>query len=92
MPNGGITKQTFESTTTDGKLSILFDQQAHIIQTMDDMKQTDNSHDAQCHTRWIECDVRFKKIEIGWAKVVGGILILAVIVPIISTVVIQAIF
>ena len=96
MPNGGITKQTFEAAETEGKLNILFDQQTHMIQAMDDMKKTDvsqhNQYTESCASRYKDCDNRFKTIEIGWAKVVGGALIFSIIMPIISTMVIHAIF
>lgn len=92
MPNGGITRKTFESATTEGKLSILFDQQLHIIESMRCLKNKDSDINDACRDRMQKCDQRFKVLEISWAKLAGGILILAVIVPIISTIIIKSIF
>ena len=96
MPNGGVTRKTFEDTPTDGKLNILFDQQAHMIQAMRDMKILDidqqTQYNKQCAQRYKECDNRFKVIELGWAKLVGGVLLMAVVMPVISTMVIHALW
>lgn len=91
MPNG-ITEKTFASMPTEDKLNVLYDQQVDILTKMDDLRKSDSAANLTYQQQRELCDARFKRLEISWAKLGGGIIILAVIVPIISTVIIHAIF
>ena len=99
MPNG-ITEKTFASMPAENKLNVLYDQQVDILikikelrdQDIKDLKESDSNTNLTYEQQKEICDARFKRLEISWAKLGGGVLILAVVVPIISTAVIHAIF
>jgi len=99
LPNG-ITEKTFTSMPAEDKLNVLYDQQVDILikikelrdQDIKDLKESDSNTNLTYEQQKEICDARFKRLEISWAKLGGGVLILAVIVPIISTAVIHAIF
>ena len=99
MPNG-IREKTFASMPSEDKLNVLYDQQVDILgkikelrdHDIRDLKESDSNTNLTYQQQRELCDARFKRLEISWAKLGGGIIILAIIVPIISTVVIHAIF
>ena len=99
MPNG-ITAKTFASIPTEDKLNVLYDQQVDILVKIQELRDTEikalQDSDSDTNLTYKQqrelCDIRFKRLEISWAKLGGGVLILAVVVPIISTAVIHAIF
>ncbi len=80
MPNGGITKETFEQSSTDSKLSILFDQQHEMMSSIRTLQ-----NNSSCWDQWQSCDQRFKKLERSWYKLAGALLLIAAVAPIIST-------
>jgi hypothetical protein len=83
LPNG-ITKETFERADTDSKLNILYDQQLLIVNSIYELRNKDSNITVHCSDQWSECDRRFKLIEKIWYKLMGGVLLLAIIVPIIT--------
>ena len=99
MPNG-ITEKTFASMPAEDKLNVLYDQQVDILVKIRELRETDikalQDSDSDTNLTYKQqrelCDIRFKRLEISWAKLGGGIILLAIIVPIISTAVIHAIF
>jgi hypothetical protein len=89
MPNGGVSKKTFENADTDSKLNILYDQNQELIKTIEDLKNKDNNINTHCIEQWATCDNRFKKIERHWYKITGALVIIAAISPFISTLIIK---
>lgn len=88
MPNG-ITKETFLNADTDSKLDILFDMQVEAIQAIKALQCKDSKINAHCREQWKNCDSRFKKIERNWYTLAGGLLLLATVMPFISTLIIK---
>jgi hypothetical protein len=83
LPNG-VSKETFERADTDSKLNILFDQQLLIVESISCLRTKDSNISVHCDTQWKGCDSKFKLIEKNWYKLMGGVLLLAIIVPIIT--------
>lgn len=79
-----ITKQTFEGQTTEGKLSILFDQQQIIIDSLKLEKEKrdkeDNDSSKILDDRYKECDHRFKALERFHMWLTGGIAALSFVI------------
>lgn len=90
MPNG-VTKQTFLQSSTDAKLNILFDQQVLIVEAIQSLHTKDSNITVHCADQWKECDDRFKTIEKNWYKFMGGVLIIALLAPFISTYILKLI-
>ncbi len=63
MPNGGVTKDTFEKTDTNSKLNVLFDQNQELIEIVRSLKHSNNEISLHCQEQWQSCDTRFKKLE-----------------------------
>jgi hypothetical protein len=90
LPNG-VTKQTFLQSSTDAKLNILFDQQVLIVEAIQSLHTKDSNITVHCSDQWKECDDRFKTIEKNWYKFMGGVLIIALLAPFISTYILKLI-
>lgn len=63
MPNGGVTKETFQCMDADAKLNVLFDQQSDMILSITDLRTQDSNAGVSLATQKDLCDHRFRKIE-----------------------------
>jgi len=89
MPNGGLTKQTFEKSDTSSKLDILFDQNQELIQAVKALQCKDNKINKHCREQWGKCDTRFKRLERHSYKIIGVLIFIAAIAPFVSALIIK---
>jgi len=89
MPNGGVSKSTFEKSDIGSKLDILYDQNQALIEAVKALQYKDSKINEHCREQWGTCDTRFKKLERHWYKVVGVLIFLAAVSPFVSTLIIK---
>ena len=87
MPNGGVTKNTFEMSDTNTKLSILYDQQIEIINVTNELRDKDDCQKKFINDQWKSCDERFKSIERRWYKIVGVLVFISILSPVIAAII-----
>ena len=85
MPNG-TTPETFQAMQVNDKLNVLFDYNLYFKKILEEERKSrednEDSKEEHCSKRWERCNERFYAIENKGHKLIGGLIILNLVVPI----------